>query len=158
MNVGQARGLENEIRARFPGIPTTQRFSRQNGAKVYSVVAKVNGEWKQVESVDDIQTIDITPEPQTTDSLPTLEGTPRQISWASDVRTKMLAEMKQQIERSASSLRVAGHPEETVSAVVAKAEAGLATLRDKRSAVWWIDHRNDDIMNLILAAGKGLIR
>lgn len=62
------------------------------------------------------------------DGLPMLEGSPKQIAWANDIRERWIASTLARVP--------AGHPQAaTCQAAVTEAAAGQA------EAAWWIDHQ-----------------
>jgi hypothetical protein len=76
--------------------------------------------------------------------LPVLAGSPRQITWAAQLREKMVAEMVRYVNRSLTK------PAPGQEAAFAQRYETLADLiRAKTDANWWIDNRMDAGVTLV---------
>ena len=84
-----------------------------------------------------------------------LIGTEKQIKWAGQIRMKMLRSLVTVCTRIYES-----HP--TLAATSSHAEitalmqAASESLLSQESAAWWIDHRDADVMDLVLSQGLTL--
>ena len=80
-----------------------------------------------------------------------LTGTEKQITWAEQIRAKMLlAGEIDQIHRLATAAE-AKNP--------AQADAvrrAIEIVRDETSAAWWIDRRDSNLRTIVVTVAKGL--
>ncbi|WP_347246159.1 hypothetical protein [Thermogutta sp.] len=78
--------------------------------------------------------------------LPMLEGTPKQVAWANDIRSNILRQVESL--RSEIDRLFPDHPE--TEKVTRAIEGFVAELVTKTSASWWIDNRTMAIREEIL--------
>jgi len=80
--------------------------------------------------------------------LPTLTGSPKQVTWAETIRAAKLADLP--------SLRISPEKAQANPEGAAKAQAALDQFIGQISAAWWIDHRQEDGRDLFRAIYKKL--
>jgi hypothetical protein len=96
--------------------------------------------------------------------LPKLEGSDKQVAWASELRAALLDAAKSEREQAERYLaRIASRdfpadtPEEKVQAAERECRENLEaleTLRGITRAAWWIDHRFDSIRQVMAELAK----
>lgn len=80
--------------------------------------------------------------------LPALAGTPKQVTWAEDIRAKALRDYDMVV---AAAEAEAKRPNATATSIEAAsaALAALDSITDETSARWWIDHRAEGLLGLV---------
>lgn len=84
------------------------------------------------------------PNNETKTTLPPLEGTPKQISWANDIRNGMIKFIENKIKEQAPYTDDKMYDDESVAEakkMIKELEKNLKTVKTKKSAKWFIDNR-----------------
>ena len=81
--------------------------------------------------------------------LPALTGTPKQISWATDLRYKALSGVGHYLTYVLTNDRGRRSSAHEMALFEAKLERALEPLIARREAAWWIDHRDLEPVSLL---------
>ncbi len=81
--------------------------------------------------------------------LPELSGSAKQISWAENIRTKIIGQLEEMISTGRQHLVATGADEARLAAADEAGKKARAWLKSQSESRWWIDRRNADMRQII---------
>lgn len=125
----------HRVEHRFAGPPPTTEVYRLRGRKCDDCLRR--------EAPLGPALLDVEPEPEM--ELPELVGSPRQVSWALDLRAKKLAEAGRLMRAAQELARVKPEKADTLR----RLGNALARLEQTTCARWWIDRQDRTALELL---------